>query len=593
MARAKPLQTEDSAPLEPQHLYQLLKSKARRHAETVKKDVLRLSVARAFCSTVLTSYWAALCEAQGSKWSIRSHGLSLPTLPDAASRLARDLGVLVSSFPVEDAGYLVGSIYTVMLPDAMRSDMGAYYTPPPMVSRLLDLAESAGTDFSTCTSIDPACGGGAFLAPVALRMLNHTTKSSAKLILADIVSRLSGIELDPFAAWMTQVLLEASLLPLCVEAKERFPQVVTIGDALKHDELGKFDLVIGNPPYGRVKLDDAVRSKYARSLYGHANLYGLFTDLALRLASKGGVVAYLTPTSFLGGQYFKALRAILTSEATPVAFDFISDRDGVFDDVLQETILVAYSVSKSRKSAAVSMMVPQGLEQASIESVCKVRVPIDGSPWIIPRTKKDASCVQALSNMPTRLGDLGYSVSTGQLVWNRHKAQLRQAKVDREFPIIWAESVTAGTFSFSAKRRNHAPYIKIHEQPHLLTRKTCILLQRTTAKEQERRLCSAVIPQSFIDKHGGVVVENHLNIIYANEDCQVSAEAVSFILNSEAADRAFRCISGSVAVSAYELEAMPLPSVEQSKIVESLLLAGASNNEIEAEIASFYSLASK
>jgi len=505
----------ESEPLSPLQQYQLLKTKARRCADAACPDVARLSVARAFCTAVLGAYWTALCRTQDVEWNIRSHGLTLPTLPQDSQSTACDLGALVAAYPVEDAGYLIGSVYTVMLPETMRSDMGAYYTPPPMVNRLLDLAGIAGTDFTACTAIDPACGGGAFLAPVALCMLKHTTKGSAKLILDDIVTRLRGIELDPFAAWMTQVLLEASLLPLCVAAQERFPQVVTVGDALKHDGIGNFDLVIGNPPYGRVKLDEPLRTHYARSLYGHANLYGLFTDLALRLAKQKGVIAYLTPTSFLGGQYFKALREILTVETTPVAFDFIADRDGVFDDVLQETILVAYHVAKTKKAAAVSLVVPQGIEQASVEPIGKVRVPSNGSPWIIPRAAQDTAYVQAVSKMPGRLSYFGYQVSTGQLVWNRHKPQLRQQKVNGELPIIWAESVTPAGFNFSAERRNHAPYIELHEQPHLITRKTCVLLQRTTAKEQERRLSSAVIPQAFIDQHGGVVVENHLNIIYA------------------------------------------------------------------------------
>lgn len=588
MARAQALPVQKPECLEPLQQYNLLKARARRYAESVKKDVSRLSAARAVCTAVLTVHWTELCRAHGTKWNIRSHGLSLPVLTADNQRLAADIGAVVASSPVEDAGYLIGSIYTVMLPETMRSDMGAYYTPPPLVNRLLDLAEVAGTDFSTCSAIDPACGGGAFLAPVALRMFEHSAKPSAKRILDDIVSRLSGIELDPFAAWVTQVLLEASLLPLCVAAKERFPQVVTVGDALKHDRVGKFDLVIGNPPYGRVKLDEAMRAHYARSLYGHANLYGLFTDLALRLVKRDGAIAYLTPTSFLGGQYFKALREILTNEATPVAFDFIADREGVFDDVLQETILVAYHVAEPKKAASVSLVVPQGIEQASVGSIGKVRVPSHGGPWIIPRVAQDAAYVQAASKMPARLCDFGYQVSTGQLVWNRHKPQLRQVKVNGALPIIWAESVTPAGFNFSAERRNHAPYVELHEQPHLITRRVCVLLQRTTAKEQGRRLLSAVIPQTFIDQHGGVVVENHLNIIYAPGRGEVSPATISAILNSEAVDRVFRCINGSVAVSAYELEALPLPSVEQAKVVETLLQQGARYGDVEAKLASFY-----
>ena len=568
--------------------YRQLKIEARRHADAAHPEVARLSVARAFCTAILEAYWAALRPDLSSEWEIRPHGLALPFLMPEAHNTAKDIGTLVATFPAEDAGYLIGSVYTIMLPDTMRSGMGAYYTPPPLVNRLLDLASIAGSDFSTCTAIDPACGGGAFLAPVAQRMLKHTIQPSAKLILKDIAARLRGIELDPFAAWMTQVLLEASLLSLCVAAEERFPQIVTIGDALKHNTTNEFDLVIGNPPYGRVKLDAEMRAHYARSLYGHANLYGLFTDLALHMAKRNGVIAYLTPTSFLGGQYFKALRKTLTNKATPVAFDFIADREGVFDDVLQETILVAYHVTKSKKAASVSLVVPQGIEHANIESIGKVQVPNSGGPWIIPRSTRDITYVKLIPRIPGRLSDLGYQVSTGQLVWNRHKSQLRQVKKNGELPIIWAESVTSTGFNFRAERRNHAPYIRLREQPHLITRNACVLLQRTTAKEQERRLLSAVIPQTFIDQHGGVVVENHLNIIYAPGCCEVAPATISVILNSEVIDRIFRCISGSVAVSAYELEALPLPSVEQTKAIESLLQQGTSARDVESMIASFY-----
>jgi adenine-specific DNA-methyltransferase len=566
-----------------------MKTRARRFAEGLKQDTFRLSSARAFCTNILSSYWNVMCDRHGVKLELRQHGLSLPSIPQDARDLAVEIGAVVASFPVEDSGYLVGSIYTVMLPESMRSEMGAYYTPPPMVNRLLDLSEKAGTDFSNCTAIDPACGGGAFLAPVALRMLKHSTKNTPQEILEDISARLRGIELDPFASWITQVLLETSLLSLCVEAGQRFPQVITVGDALNHDGIGKFDLVIGNPPYGRVKLNDTMREKYARSLYGHSNLYGLFTDLALRLAKDNGVIAYLTPTSFLGGQYFKSLRKLLTEATDPVAFDFIADREGVFDDVLQETILVSYRVGKLSNDADVSLIIPQGMEQAEIEPVGTIGVPSDGSPWIIPRSSKDGAYVSVLSRMPTRLIDLGYQVSTGQLVWNRHKSQLRDAKVNGELPIIWSESITKLGFEFSAERKNHAPYINLTDkQSHLVTKRSCVLLQRTSAKEQDRRLLSAVIPQEFIDTNGGVVVENHLNIVYSDCDVSVSPEALSVVLNSEAVDRAFRCISGSVAVSAYELEALPLPSIKQIKAVEKLIKNGATKAVIETKITSFY-----
>lgn len=575
--------------------YLELKREIKRWAVSISMDS-RLGYARAFCARMIESCWSSverdlsLHEARRDDrpWRVKPHHLSLPALSDDQSSMADKAGRLISEFPVEDAGYLVGSIYTVMLPEQMRSEMGAYYTPPPLVGRLIDNAIAAGVDLSSASVIDPACGGGAFLAPVALRMMRANAIHDPEGAIDDIASRLYGIELDPFAGWMTEVLLEATLLPLCKMAGVRLPDRVRIGDALDEYPARRFDLVIGNPPYGRIRLNDAQRERYSRSLFGHANLYGVFTDLALRLVRQNGVIAFLTPTSFLGGQYFKALRALLTEMATPSIFDFVSDRNGVFDDVLQETILVAYQMTQASAPAKVSRIVPKGLEDAQIEPIGTVSVPRGGAPWLVPRQPDDARFVERLLAMPVRLADLGYEISTGPLVWNRHKPQFRSQPERGAYPVIWSESVSSAGFAFSAKRRNHAPFIAIEAAPHLITKKTCVLLQRTTAKEQGRRLVCATIPQSFIDQHDGVVVENHLNIIYAPGQPRVSPHTVACLLNTLAVDRAFRCISGSVAVSAYELEALPLPSMQAILGLERLLEEGASNAVIEAHVSSCY-----
>jgi hypothetical protein len=117
-------------------------------------------------------------------------------------------------------------------------------------------------------------------------------------------------------------------------------------------------------------------------------------------------------------------------------------------------------------------------------------------------------------------------------------------------------------------------------------------VQRTTSKEQNRRLLAAVLPQPYLDKTGGAVVENHLNMVVAPsaELARVKPETVEALLNTEAVDRAFRCISGSVAVSAYELNALPLPSVEQMAALEKFLGKGASKQDIERTVAGYYGI---
>ena len=61
---------------------------------------------------------------------------------------------------------------------------------------------------------------------------------------------------------------------------------------------------------------------------------------------------------------------------------------------------------------------------------------------------------------------------------------------------------------------------------------------------------------------GRVAVENHVHMLVPAVDAPpVSMAQLGKFFASVAADRAFRCISGSVAVSATELESLPLPSV--------------------------------
>ncbi|MGS0603889.1 HsdM family class I SAM-dependent methyltransferase [Xanthomonas oryzae pv. oryzicola] len=583
---SKPSITQNPAAPSALQRYQACKAMARGYAESKKQETTRLAHGRALCAAVIETYWDRLAEKNKTSMKVKPCPERLPTLTDDVWAVARSIGELITEFPVEDAGYLIGSIYTVTLPPSLRSELGAFYTPPPLVARLLDLAEQAGFDFKKGSVIDPACGGGAFLAPVALRMIANSN-ASADWLVRSLGKRLRGVEIDPFAAWMTRVLLEAAVMPLCVEAQRRLADVVDVADALRPRDIGQFDLVIGNPPYGRVKLDASLRQHYARSLYGHANLYGLFTDLALRLVKRKGVIAYLTPTSFLGGQYFKSLRELVTTEATPVALNFVSDRNDVFDDVLQETLLTTYVREKKAAEVSVSVLIPQGLNAAKVEELGQISIDTTGEPWILPRSRKDADFLAKISTMPTRLSDLGYGVSTGQLVWNRHKDQLSNKKTANSLPLIWAESITASGFNFTAQRRNHSPYIEVRsDQNHLVTKKSCVILQRTTSKEQERRLLAAVLPQGFIDKTEGCVIENHLNFVQAPSEqlMKIKPETVAALLNSDAADRAFRCISGSVAVSAYELNAIPLPSVSELKKIELLVMNGASSEAINRAI---------
>ena len=555
----------------------------------------RLAFARGFVFEVISAYWQERQRHDGPTRSLLEPPLNvgIASVPGTMRESARTVGIAAADSDILAASYMIGVLYTATMPDRLRTQLGAYYTPPELCERLLDMATEAGVDWHSARVLDPACGGGAFLSAVARRMVDQMAGCDAKTVLKNIRERLQGFELDPFAAWMSQVFLEVTLDGFCQAASVRFQPVVRVCDALaQRPEDRGFDLVVGNPPYRRVKLSRESRHVYRRSLYGHANLYGLFTDLALRLARPGGIIAYVTPTSFLAGMYFKALRGLLGRDAPPVSMGFVEARKGVFADVLQETLLATYCRGGRPRAAQVHFISPRpdgSIKTTAAGSFCLPERP--DRPWLIPRTPGHGKLIRRVEALPHRLADYGYTVSTGPLVWNRHKGSLRNVGGKKRYPVIWAESVRSdGVFQFRAQKRNHQPYFEPEPNENwLVTDFPCVLLQRTTAKEQGRRLIAAELPVSFVAKHRSVVVENHLNMIKPAKGApKVSPAAVARLLNSEIVDQLFRCINGSVAVSAYELEALPLPSPEAMRAFERLIERRAKREVLEAEAERLY-----
>ena len=555
----------------------------------------RLDFARAVASHVVSSYWKRRQAESGRGWSLREPppDIRLSPVPEEAIELAESIGTAAAGLDVLEAGYRIGVLYTGMMPAGLRARMGAYYTPPALCERLLDMATEAGVDWGSARVLDPACGGGAFLAPVARRMARSLESSGAEAAIEGIQRRLSGFERDPFASWMSQVFLDAVLGNLFGEAGVRLPSVVRVCNSLEQVPEGEgFDLVVGNPPYGRTTLSSDLREKFRRSLFGHANLYGVFTDLALRFTRPGGIIAYVTPTSFLSGEYFKALRGLLGREAPPVSIGFLGERKGVFADVLQETLLAAYRRGGGPGAGKVHFISarPDGAIETTAAGAFRLPENLD-EPWLMPRTEAQSALARRVDGLPHRLADYGYTVSTGPLVWNRHKPSLRDRPAKGRYPLVWAESVRAeGVFEFRAEKRNHKPWFepKANER-WVVTDVPCVLLQRTTAKEQCRRLIAAELPAAFIEEHGAVVVENHLNMIKPlNGAPRVAPAALAVLLNSGVVDQVFRCINGSVAVSAYELEALPLPPPEDVKEIERLVKKRAKREILERAVERLY-----
>jgi adenine-specific DNA-methyltransferase len=414
-----------------------------------------------------------------------------------------------------------------------------------VAERLLDDLAVAGARFDgTMRFCDPACGGGAFLLPVARRIADRLEVAGGSA--SDLARCLIGIDIDPGGLAITRAALDAL-------ARDRF------GTSARWDlrrdntlrlavegRLPAADVVVGNPPFGRIRLAEEERAFFARSLKGHANLYGLFVDVAIRISR--GLVGYVMPTSWLCGDYFSALRELVSQQRPLRSLRFLESRSTVFANVLQEMCLVVLGLPSTPRPA----MIYRGLRRGShwLASVD------GGRPWFLARSPADAELLQAATRSGHRLGDYLFGVHTGPLVWNRHRRQLTTQPNAGTTPIVWSDAVRAGELvDYNTSRRSQL-YLTVDGMRHLVLEHPAVLVKRTTAKEQARRVVAAPFTSP------PAVVENHLNVVAADGIIppRVSVEVLATLLNSEPVDRLFRSLSGTVAVSATELAALPLPA---------------------------------
>ncbi|CAN0506836.1 unnamed protein product, partial [Phaeothamnion confervicola] len=175
-----------------------------------------------------------------------------------------------------------------------RRDQAAYFTPPYLANAVLDLACEFGFDLATHTALDPAAGGAAFLSTIAGRM------SAAGVDTASICSRLEGAEIDRGLARISRMLVAERL-----QLGKTSAVKIAAMDALNAPWEHAFDLVVANPPYGRVTADSLPNERWREVAHsGHINKYAVFTELCFRAAKDGALVALVIPSSFRTGPLY-------------------------------------------------------------------------------------------------------------------------------------------------------------------------------------------------------------------------------------------------------------------------------------------------
>ncbi|MFE1597524.1 N-6 DNA methylase [Methylobacterium sp. ID0610] len=448
------------------------------------------------------------------------------------------------ALPTDERHYWVGTFYTLMLPTRVRRAQATYFTPPAVADAVVDLAIDAGFDLATDDVLDPAAGGAAFLSTLAGRM------AAAGLKAEEVSYRLNGIEIDAGLATLSSRLIAERLgAPLSRE-------IIHTGDALRVAIPASYGLVIANPPYGRIGLDEVCGNAWQKVAHGgHINKYALFAELCFRHAKPGGIVALVIPSSFRAGPLYDKMRAYIRSQAEVLSVGSIAGRDGIFIDVAQDiSVLIARKGQKHDPASRVRFPI--------IEMVPTAGPPVEQA---LPAAAGDAWPLPALD--PAKVGgatlsDYGVTARAGYFVWNREKDRMA-AKLTRSrpgYPLIWAKNVRPGELCRPAGKRSAETDFVTFAEDSIAVIKTAsaAVMQRTTNDKQPRRLVVAAVDPEVIYRWGGFVSENHTIVLTAEDPDRL--ELAVKLLNTAAVDQRYRRVSGTAAVSVTLLRQLDLPA---------------------------------
>jgi len=197
--------------------------------------------------------------------------------------------------------------------------------------------------------IDPTCGSGHFLLGAFDRLLDrwhrHAPDLETQARVQAALDAIHGVDLNPFAVAIARFRLTLAALQACglrsLEQAPAFTFHLAVGDSLIHGpdsgvlpgmasraaympftyptedgpllltllEEGRYDVVVGNPPYITVKdkaLNQIYRSKYADVCKGTYALTVPFMKLFFALAKDGeraGWIGQITSNSFMKREF--------------------------------------------------------------------------------------------------------------------------------------------------------------------------------------------------------------------------------------------------------------------------------------------------
>ncbi|MDR1421547.1 MAG: N-6 DNA methylase [Coriobacteriales bacterium] len=219
---------------------------------------------------------------------------------------------------------------------------GVVYTPTQLAqylsARMLVYWDSSS--IPNLRILDPAIGDG----ELVLALLNELSKNEA-IYAVDIVA----FEIDKAAIEKTEARICSAFPYVSVEIiNEDFISYAANNSAA----LGKFDLIIANPPYIRTQIIGPEKARKLANDFGvtgRIDMYYAFLLLATKFVSDGGVVGFITSNKFMSIKSGESIRSYLKEHVQVLQITDFGDTKLFNAAVLPCTIIYTLGTTQDKE----------------------------------------------------------------------------------------------------------------------------------------------------------------------------------------------------------------------------------------------------
>lgn len=243
-----------------------------------------------------------------------------------------------------------------------KNKTAAYYTNPDICYSIIkDLPEY--TEFEDEINIlEPSVGVGNFIPTIINKY------KDAKKVNIDVV------DLNKNSLEILSLLLSKFTIPNNININ------FINDDFLLHDFKKKYDIVVGNPPFGKITENKNLLEQYKKSVVNKetSNIFAFFIEKSLKI---GNNVALITPKAIISAPEFNITRELLEQTTIKKISDF---GEAGFKGVKIETVCIFFNTERSSRGEnliKIESLVLKKTDRLKQAYICDKKFPY----WLIYR----------------------------------------------------------------------------------------------------------------------------------------------------------------------------------------------------------------